>query len=175
MSSSGCWRGLGAAVETSVSAMLRAPGRPRQDADASCADQGGSSCLAALRSSTVLNAEMAVQHLRLVAYGLRGLTPARSRQSFPRIEVGSACGDERRVLRGLFPLAVQLAQLGLQYLAIVVLGQVFEEDVVARPLEPGDGVETERVQLGRGYFLRRARHHAGNDFFPPIGVRAADH
>src|SRR2546429_30459 len=68
-------------------------------------------------------------------------------------------------------LLVHLAQLGFQDLAVIVLRQRVDEDVILRPLEAGDVREAERIER----LARRAAHHIGDDALAPLAVGAADH
>ena len=52
--------------------------------------------------------------------------------------------------RGRAGLGEELAQLGLQHLAVVVLRQRLDEAVLARPLEARDVVEAELLEISRG-------------------------
>src|SRR6478672_12522180 len=76
-----------------------------------------------------------------------------------------------RLATGLLPsLRVELAQLGLQDLAVIVLRQRIDEHVVLRPLEARDLAETQFVELAR----RHLAHHVGDDDLAPFRVRASD-
>src|ERR1043165_1372953 len=78
----------------------------------------------------------------------------------------------RRLATGPLPsLRVELAQLGLQYLAIIVLRQRVDEHVVLRPLEARDLAEAQLVQLAG----RHVADHISDDHLAPFRVRAADH
>src|SRR6187402_1303459 len=56
----------------------------------------------------------------------------------------------RRLATGLLPsLRVELAQLGLQDLAVVVLRQRVDEHVILRPLEARDLAQAQFVQFAR--------------------------
>src|SRR5712691_21235 len=74
---------------------------------------------------------------------------------------------------GMFFLAprIAFAQLRLQDLAVIVLRQRIDEDVVLRPLETRDARETERIE----FVGARLAHHVGDDDLAPFGVRPADH
>src|ERR1700733_540023 len=65
-------------------------------------------------------------------------------------------------------------QLGFQYLAVIVLRQRFEKDVVPRTLESRDSRKAQSVELVHGHFLLGMGHHTGDDFLTPVSVRAAD-
>src|SRR4051812_34900047 len=77
----------------------------------------------------------------------------------------------RRLATGpLLSLCVELAQFGLQDLAVVVLGQRVDEHVVLRPLVARDFAEAQFVELARLHVA----HHIGDDDFAPFGMRPAD-
>src|SRR5919106_449367 len=69
----------------------------------------------------------------------------------------------------------QVAQSGLEYLAVVVLGQRVDEAVVLGPLEAGDMGKAVGIEIG-GSALRAGRCHDECDHcLAPPGVRLADH
>src|SRR5262249_5300176 len=74
---------------------------------------------------------------------------------------------------GMFALAarVALTQFGLEDLAVIVLGQRLDEDIILRPLETGDLRKTKLVELGR----IRLPHDIGDDDFAPLRIRPPDH
>src|SRR5437868_9474886 len=67
------------------------------------------------------------------------------------------------------------AELGLQHLAVIVLGQRFDESVLARPLVPADVVETDGVERRRRYRLAGAGDHEGDHLLTPLAVRPPHH
>src|SRR5437879_5292540 len=67
-------------------------------------------------------------------------------------------------------LGVQLAQIGLQYLSVIVLWQRVEEHVVLRPFEARDFREAQRVELTRAAIA----DHVGDHDLAPLGMRAPD-
>src|SRR5579884_2165271 len=67
------------------------------------------------------------------------------------------------------------AQLGLQHLAVIVLRQRLDEAVAARPLEAGDVVEAEPVELGLAHRGAGPGDDESDDLLAPFGMRAADH
>src|SRR5262245_27277562 len=78
----------------------------------------------------------------------------------------------RRLATGLLlSLRIELAQFGLQDLAVVVLRQRIDEHVILRPLETCDLAEAQLIQLAR----RHLADHVGDDDLVPFGVRAPDH
>src|SRR5215204_2287263 len=64
----------------------------------------------------------------------------------PRFSRGKAIGSPLRGNDSVFFVApgIERAQLGLEDLAVVVLRQAVDEDVVLRPLETGDGFQAQR-------------------------------
>src|SRR5262245_60824803 len=73
-------------------------------------------------------------------------------------------------------LALQeLAQLGLQDLAVGVLRQSVDEAVAFRALEAGDVVEAQAVEVGTRYARTLAADHEGDRLFAPVRMRPADH
>src|SRR5918996_813906 len=69
----------------------------------------------------------------------------------------------------------QVAQSGLEYLAVVVLGQRVDEAVVLGPLEAGDMGKAVGIEIG-GSPLRAGRCPDKCDHrLAPLGVRLADH
>src|SRR5580704_5110001 len=65
-------------------------------------------------------------------------------------------------------------QLGLEHLAVIVLGQRIDKAVMPRALEARDVVEAQPVEFFGRDFRRRAGHDKGDDLLAPFGVRAAD-
>src|SRR5262249_39585661 len=80
-------------------------------------------------------------------------------------------GSPRRASSRLAALRVERAELGLEDLAVAVLRQLGHEHVILGPLEAGDGVKAERIELA---WLRLA-DHVGDDHLAPFGIGAADH
>src|SRR3984893_17997830 len=74
---------------------------------------------------------------------------------------------------GMFFLAprVAFAQFRFQDLAVIVLRQRVDEDIILRPLEARDAIETKRVE----FLGVRIAHDISDDDLAPFGVRAADH
>src|SRR6202521_5344756 len=65
---------------------------------------------------------------------------------------------------------VHCAQFGLENLAVAVLWQRIDEDVILWPLEAGDRIEAELVELAG----RRIADHIGNHDLAPFAIRAPD-
>src|SRR5581483_7286540 len=65
---------------------------------------------------------------------------------------------------------IALAQFGLEDLAVIVLRQRVDEDIILRPLEARDGCQAEGVQFGGPC----GADDVGDDQFTPLGVRPAD-
>src|SRR5436305_3698855 len=77
----------------------------------------------------------------------------------------------RRLATGpLLSLCVELAQFGLQDLAVIVLRECVDEHVILRPLEARDLTEAQLVELARLY----VPDHIRDDNLTPFGVRPAD-
>src|SRR3954447_2066868 len=77
----------------------------------------------------------------------------------------------RRLATGpLLSLRVELAQFGLQDLAVIVLRERVDEHVILRPLEARDFTEAQLVELARLH----VPDHVGDDDLAPFGVRPAD-
>jgi len=72
-------------------------------------------------------------------------------------------------------LLQELSQVGLEDLAVAVLGEALDEPVVAWPLVARDVVEAEGVKVTWRDACFRARHDERNDLLPPFGMLAADH
>src|SRR6202030_1560717 len=74
---------------------------------------------------------------------------------------------------GMFFLAprVALAQLRFQDLAVIVLRQCIDEDIILRPLEARNARKAKCVKLLR----IRLADDIGDDDLAPFGVRPADH
>src|SRR5215469_14401755 len=66
------------------------------------------------------------------------------------------------------------AQLGLQHLAVIVLGQRLREAIIAGALEAGDVVEAQPVERLARDFCTRPRYDKGDDFLAPFGVWTPD-
>src|SRR5258708_4776997 len=97
--------------------------------------------------------------------GLSKLGPGRSTEA----RVGATLGRPGEK----HPLAAELrSQLGLQYLAVVVLRQRLDEAVFARALEARNVLETQRVELFA--FHRRFFDDKGDHLLTPFLMRAAD-
>jgi len=62
------------------------------------------------------------------------------------------------------------AKLGLEHLAVIVLGQHVDKTVVAWALEAGDVVETQPVERVGCHLGPGAGYHKGDDFLAPFGV-----
>src|SRR5476651_2698058 len=71
----------------------------------------------------------------------------------------------------LLTLRVTFAQFRLQDLTVIVLRQRIDEDIILRPLEARDALETKRIELLRIRFA----HDVGDDDFAPFGVGPSDH
>src|SRR3954468_1139318 len=69
------------------------------------------------------------------------------------------------------PLLVHHTQFGFQDFPVVILRQRVDEDIILRPLEACDRVETKRVEFPRGSFTRHIGHH----HLAPFLVRPPDH
>src|SRR3954462_4377307 len=77
----------------------------------------------------------------------------------------------RRLATGpLLSPCVELAQFGLQDLAVIVLRECVDEHVILRPLEARDFAEAQLVELARLHVA----DHIGDDDLPPFGGRPAD-
>src|SRR4029077_1548162 len=100
--------------------------------------------------------------------------PANSPATSPARHSGTFICVSRGARRRKSVLAQQLPQLGLQYLAVVVLRQGVDEAVVPRPLETCDVLEAERVELGLADGGAGAGDDEGDDLLARIRVRAAD-
>src|SRR3954451_16837958 len=71
-------------------------------------------------------------------------------------------------------LILPAPQLGLQDLAVVVLGQCVEENVFFWPLEAGDMIETDLIEFRLVDLFAVPGNHVGDDFLSPILVLAPD-
>ncbi len=65
----------------------------------------------------------------------------------------------------------QPAQLGLEHLAVIVLGQRVDKSVVTRAFEAGDVVEAQLVECSLRDLDTRPHDDEGDDFFAPFGAR----
>src|ERR1700751_3217041 len=65
-------------------------------------------------------------------------------------------------------------QLGLEHLAVIVLGQRVDKTVMPWALEARDGVEAQPVEFFRRDSRCGTDHDEGDNFLAPFGVRAAD-
>src|SRR3982751_37738 len=75
-----------------------------------------------------------------------------------RFSRGKAMGSRLRGNDSAFVApGVERAQLGLEDLAVVVLRQAVDDDVVLGPLETGDRFQTQRIELAGA----RLAHHIG--------------
>src|SRR3984893_5869628 len=74
---------------------------------------------------------------------------------------------------GMFFLAprVAFAQFRFQDLSVIVLRQRVDEDIILRPLETRDAIETKRIE----FLSVRIAHDVSDDDLAPLGIRAADH
>src|ERR1700730_8500081 len=77
----------------------------------------------------------------------------------------------RSAMSPLVLLQIELAQLGLEDFAVVVLRQRVDEHVLLRPLEAGDAVEAERVEFAALGFA----DDIGDHDLAPFRVGPADH
>src|SRR5436305_6356661 len=77
----------------------------------------------------------------------------------------------RRLATGpLLSLRVELAQFGLQYLAVIVLRECVDEHVILGPLEARDFTEAQLIELARLHVA----DHIGDDDLTPFGMGPAD-
>src|SRR3954454_8600191 len=77
----------------------------------------------------------------------------------------------RRLATGLLPfLHVQGAQICFQDLAVIVLRQRVEEDIVLWPLEARNVRQAQRIELARLHIA----DHIGDHDLAPFGMRPAD-
>ena len=68
----------------------------------------------------------------------------------------------------------ELAQVGLQDLAVVVLRQRLDEAIALRALEAGDVVEAQAIERGAATSAPSRRTTKAIDLLAPIGMRPAD-
>ena len=70
---------------------------------------------------------------------------------------------------------LDLAQFGLQHLAVIVFWQHLDEAVIARALEAGDAIEAEGVEFRRCDRGARTLHKKGHNLLTPVWMRPANH